>query len=235
MNPDKFKNWALAIGKSEKTVKNYIGAINGSISTWLNDAHITNKNLFEIDDYRQFQILADKAKSLDIFNERDTKGKRMYSAALKCYDEFLSDTTGQILTEDIENIFTDKHLAQTEKTMLISTRIGQGGYRQNLIDYWQGCALTRFKNPRLLVASHIKPWRASDNNERLDVFNGILLLPNLDKAFDLGYITFEEKGKIKISEELENFKALGIEPEMKITFDRRHQDYLDYHRKEIFQ
>ena len=40
----------------------------------------------------------------------------------------------------------------------------------------------------ILIASHIKPWRVSNNNERLDVYNGLLLLPNLDKLFDKGYI-----------------------------------------------
>jgi 5-methylcytosine-specific restriction protein A len=52
----------------------------------------------------------------------------------------------------------------------------------------------------LLKASHIKPWRDSDNAERLDIYNGLLLIPNLDSAFDKGYISFDDGGKIIISD-----------------------------------
>jgi predicted restriction endonuclease len=66
------------------------------------------------------------------------------------------------------------------------------------------------------VASHIKPWRASDNTERLDTYNGLLLLPNLDKAFDLGFITFTERGRIIVSNQLEESGKLGIDSGMRI-------------------
>ena len=64
-------------------------------------------------------------------------------------------------------------------------------------------ALTGFTDTRFLVASHIKPWKDANNKERLDSFNGLLLMPNLDKVFDLGFITFKENGKIVISDYLE--------------------------------
>ena len=51
----------------------------------------------------------------------------------------------------------------------------------------------------MLLASHIKPWRDSNHQERLDKFNGLLLLANLDKAFDLGFISFDDSGKVPIS------------------------------------
>jgi len=85
------------------------------------------------------------------------------------------------------------------------------------------------------VASHIKPWRASDDKERLDGYNGILLLPNLDKAFDLGYISFTNKGEIKTSEFIESPKTLGIKKNMKIDVANQHQEYLAYHREVIFK
>ena len=56
----------------------------------------------------------------------------------------------------------------------------------------------------LLVASHIKPWRDADNIERLDQYNGFLLLPNLDKVFDLGFITFRATGEIIVSKQIES-------------------------------
>ena len=48
----------------------------------------------------------------------------------------------------------------------------------------------------VLIASHIKPWKDSDENERLDIDNGLLLCPNHDKAFDRGYISFDDNGLI---------------------------------------
>jgi putative restriction endonuclease len=82
---------------------------------------------------------------------------------------------------------------------LIKARIGQGAFRAKLIVLWGSCAVTGYKDLNLLVASHIKPWSVSSNSERLDVYNGLLLVPNLDKAFDSGFISFKESGEIMIS------------------------------------
>ena len=86
----------------------------------------------------------------------------------------------------------DPNIKLTDKTRLVKTRLGQGEFRQKLIKYWHGCALTHYQNIRFFVVSHIKPWRASDHSERLDMYNELLLLPILDRAFDLGYISFSE-------------------------------------------
>ncbi len=67
------------------------------------------------------------------------------------------------------------------------------------MSYWKGCAVTGADCIPLLKASHIKPWCESNNKERLDVFNGLLLSPNIDAAFDTGYITFDLHGKIVLS------------------------------------
>ncbi|MDC0682621.1 HNH endonuclease signature motif containing protein [Sorangium atrum] len=50
--------------------------------------------------------------------------------------------------------------------------------------------MTGLAVPALLRASHIKPWADCETDaERLDVYNGILLAPHLDAAFDRGFIT----------------------------------------------
>lgn len=231
----RFERWALEIGKSEKTIKNYSGAIKGSLSKWLDEAGLSNKNLFQINSYSDYYALAEQAKKLEIFEVRDTKGKGMYSAALKLYGDFLADTSQDQVTEDIQAINNATDLEVTEKAVLINTRIGQGLFRQNLIAYWNGCALTGYADPRFLIASHIKPWRSANNQERLDTFNGVLLLPNLDKAFDMGFISFNETGKIIISSHIEQHKTLGLEVGMQINLVGSHQDYMAYHREIIFK
>lgn len=124
----------------------------------------------------------------------------------------------------------------TEKKSIISARIGQAEFRQKLINYWKGCAITSSKATNLLRASHIKPWKNSNDQERLDVYNGLLLIPNLDLAFDQGLITFENDGHIMISKMLEEkeIRILGIHVNMRLQVHPRHKKYLEYHRKHIF-
>ena len=157
------------------------------------------------------------------------------SAALKAFIQYLSDISTDEVEEDIANVIQNSEISNTEKSTLINSRIGQGKFRKGLIEHWQGCAVTGYKDTRLLVASHIKPWRVSDSNQRLDPYNGLLLLPNLDKVFDLGYITFQEQGEIVISDMLESPKALGISLSMFLKIKPEHKEYMAFHRDEVFE
>ena len=226
-----FKQWLIQIGKSEKTAKNYGQAINSSISQWAKDAGLIESSLNEIKSVCQLKPISEDIQQLDIFQKRNKKGKGMYSAALRQFSEYIDDVTGQVVSDDIEQILSDKAISTTEKSTLINTRIGQGQYRRDLIDYWGGCAVTGCSDPRFLVASHIKPWKDSVNDERLDRFNGLLLLPNLDKVFDLGYVSFKESGVILISKQLDNYPALGIIDNMSVLLSAEHQGYMAYHRE----
>lgn len=127
---------------------------------------------------------------------------------------------------------------ETEREAIVQSRVGQGEFRNKLIRYWKGCAVTGCDHLGLLRASHIKPWRSSDNIERLDVFNGLLLIPNLDSAFDNGLVSFDNEGKLIISDLLtgKDRDKLGIHPEMCVRkLDARHVKYLEYHRKNVFR
>ncbi|SMN01894.1 putative type II restriction endonuclease [uncultured Candidatus Thioglobus sp.] len=129
-------------------------------------------------------------------------------------------------------------LTTTEKQSLEQSRRGQAQYRKRLIDLWKGCSVTACSNTDLLKASHIKPWRDSDNKERLDVYNGFLLTPNLDTVFDGGLITFKDDGAILISSslDLDTQEKLGILKTFKVQeIQKKHKKYLKYHRKYIFQ
>ena len=230
-----FEEWLKHTGKKDKTANNYARAITGSISEWASKAQLITNNLSEAASLTEFQSLADKIKQLDIFQERNSVGNGMYSAALNHFSAYLSDLSGEDILEDIESVIGDASLERTEKSTLINARVGQGKFRTQLIDYWKGCALTGFSDTRLLVASHIKPWKKSDNRERLDSFNGLLLIPNLDKVFDLGFITFEETGSIKISGMLENTEQLGIPKDMRVKLTDAHQEYMNFHREYVFE
>ena len=129
------------------------------------------------------------------------------------------------------------NLSSTERNAIIKARIGQGQFRDNLIEYWSACAVTGCTETKLLRASHIKPWSKSDLSERLSLYNGLLLSPNLDACFDTGLISFDEKGNIVISPQIteNDLAALGVHREMRLSkLENDHKKYLEYHRKNIF-
>ncbi|WP_143485014.1 HNH endonuclease, partial [Pseudomonas aeruginosa] len=98
----------------------------------------------------------------------------------------------------------------TERDALIKARVGQSGYRDDLLAYWGGCAVTDCSVPELLRASHIKPWRAASPAERLDSFNGLLLTPNLDLAFYQSLISFRYHGQLLIVADLDPDNARSL-------------------------
>ena len=81
-------------------------------------------------------------------------------------------------------------IPETDKEQLIKARRGQGTFQVRVEAIEAACRVTGVKDRQFLVASHIKPWRASDNAEKLDGNNGQLLSPHVDKVFDNGWITF---------------------------------------------
>lgn len=141
--------------------------------------------------------------------------------------------------EDIEEHQVEfKSLDKTEQDSIVKSRIGHGAFRENLIRLWGGCSVTGVKNLTVLKASHAKPWRECSNKERLDPYNGLLLVPNLDALFDAGLITFESGGAIRVSSKLsgEDQNLLNIDPGLRLrTVFPRNEKYLKYHREAVFK
>ncbi|MGR6838382.1 HNH endonuclease [Aliivibrio wodanis] len=232
---DLYIQWLIDIGKSESTAKKYSQAIRGSISNWMVQENLIDTPLTEVKSFRKFCRLSESARSLEQFKQCNARGNNMYSAALNSYKHFLSDLSQIDVKADIQDIFQDKKLSQTEKSIMINTRIGQGTFRKQLIEMWKGCSVTGYKNTQMLIASHIKPWRDANNDERLDKFNGLLLLANLDRAFDLGFISFDNSGQLMVSKQLEKPEVLGIRDGMSVHINREHSKYLNHHRAILFK
>lgn len=128
----------------------------------------------------------------------------------------------------------------TEAERLVVQRIGQNVFRQGLLDYWDSrCAITGLAVPALLRASHIKPWADCETDaERLDVYNGLLLAPHLDAAFDCGFITVTDDGAIVVASELDEAarRLLGIDRPLSVpALSERHRAYLPWHRERVFR
>lgn len=129
-----------------------------------------------------------------------------------------------------EDLKEYKKLDSKDKERVIKARIGQGYFRDQLINYWNGkCCVTKCSETNILIASHIKPWKDCNNEEAIDVHNGLLLTPNLDKLFDQGLISFSNDRSILISKQItdDNLKLLCINKEMRIShLDKKHVKYL---------
>ena len=131
-----------------------------------------------------------------------------------------------------------RNLNKTEKDSIVKSRIGQGIFRDGVIELWGSCAVTGLNNLSLLRASHIKPWRDSTNRERLDPMNGLLLQPTLDHLFDAGLITFDENGAILFSILLSKWdiEKLRLDDCMGLRkIPDRMVCYLEHHRTCVFR
>jgi len=127
----------------------------------------------------------------------------------------------------------------TEIERLVIQRVGQNIFRDALFAYWGGvCAVTGVSEPRLLRASHIKPWaQCETDGERLDVYNGLLLAAHLDAAFDAGLIAFEESGEILISDNLTESDRRAMNINSRLVLRQvaiGHHEKLAWHRLNLF-
>ncbi|WP_051315890.1 HNH endonuclease [Algoriphagus vanfongensis] len=125
----------------------------------------------------------------------------------------------------------------TEREGLVTSRVGQGAYRKGIIHRWNyQCAVTQFNDQRILIASHIVPWKDASDQERLDLDNGILLSPTYDALFDRHIISFDNSGKIILSDQIsfEDYKKIGIDGKERIrNLSEGNKKYLEYHKSNL--
>ncbi|WP_339880611.1 HNH endonuclease [uncultured Algoriphagus sp.] len=126
----------------------------------------------------------------------------------------------------------------TEREGLVTSRVGQGAYRKGIIHRWNyQCAVTQFSDPKILIASHIVPWKDASDEQRLDVDNGILLSPTYDALFDRHLISFENSGKILLSDQItwEDYKKIGVTGKEVInSLSLGNKKYLEKHNENHF-
>lgn len=149
-----------------------------------------------------------------------------------------STDTNPIIQRQINAIIDSPNIDNTQKDMIIKARIGQGLFRDKLIEKYKHCLITGIDDPRLLIASHIKPWCSSNNYERLSAENGLLLSPLYDKLFDIGLITFDKKMRLVTSSELSEYNQRKIELDgiclNSIGISSEFKTNMEYHRDVIF-
>lgn len=149
----------------------------------------------------------------------------------------VNDAITKMNIQEIEKEIDELDLRGEERLAVVKTRVNQSIFRDSLLKKYKTCCLCKVESPSLLIASHIKPWAASEPDEKLDPQNGFLLCPNHDALFDGGYITFEDDGQIVISDRLSIMDCtfMNVQSTMKITLSEENKKYLNYHRKKIFK
>lgn len=221
-------------GIAKKTSGDYVTRMKFLAHDYSLDETLTKEKVEEIlhqeELKRQRRTVYTSKKSLSDFRA----GLNKFLAFINSdYHKRIADS----IVSEINAVENDNTIKATEKESIVKSRIGQGVFRKGLIDYWHGCAISQCPLTWMLVASHIKPWREADNQERLDNYNGLLLLPNYDKLFDLGYISFNQTGKIMCSRLLDKFDrdTIGLTNDLHLVkFEEQHLKYLKYHNENCF-
>ena len=126
-----------------------------------------------------------------------------------------------------------------KKKQSVTVRVGQADFRKRVIDSCPFCPITRAADDRILQAAHIKPYKESKINEAYDTFNGISLTPTMHSLYDLGFISFNNKSELLLSNWISKVTAMkvGLSAKMKVTipdFNKRYE-YIKFHEKNIFK
>ena len=200
---------------------------------------------------------------------QQARGIRGLSGATKqdkeMWNEFRSQfgTLGTVSEEMLHDLFTkdeDKELdflerdtirlvpppGPTERTSTVKVRRGQQFFRQAILNaYDVRCCISGINVPRLLVASHIKPW-GKFPDDRLNPRNGLCLSSLHDDAFDSGLITIGESLDVVLSKRLKKFFPQPTLEQNFVPFEGKSirmpdklaepdAEFLRYHRDFVFQ
>lgn len=192
-----------------------------------------------------------------IWEEFELKGSELIVEAEKYLFELKkqSQTNGQYdyhiqTTIDFEEqvlLGEHEHNMGTDRNTIVKQRVGQRFFRKAVLSSYENtCCITGINLDTLLIASHIKPWKVSDDKtEKINPSNGLCLNALHDKAFDKGLITIDNNYRIIVSSKL---KAKNIDDTTKLWITNTdHQKiklptkflpdkrFIEYHNDVIFQ
>lgn len=234
-----FKDWMiLSAQKTDSTAQHYKSGLSACSKDFI-EWRLTDKPLMEMS-LSELDVAIQKAFLSSFFVEKNTRGNNMYSNSLKQYRNFLAVHDALFLDTVYEKFIEDTtKISDTERQAVVSARIGQGLFREKLIKKYDGrCIVTGVDDKRILLASHIRPWAVSTNEQRLSPENGLLLSPLYDKLFDVGLLTFSDEGQIICSKELENRNIDLLKIDRNKKYDLKSSETLlenlRYHQNRVF-
>ena len=166
-------------------------------------------------------------------------------------EQLLHDLFTRDETREVDFLARDKvrlvaPAGPTEIQATVKARRGQQFFRQAVLTAYDiRCCISGINVPRLLVASHIRPW-GKFPNDRLNPKNGLCLSTLHDAAFDAGLITLDEKLKVVLSRKLRSYFPQPALEQNFVQFEGKpirlpeklaepDADFIRFHRDEIFQ
>lgn len=203
-------------------------------------AHHDTKYISPYFDFLRCILLPFMSK-IQIVKLYDSSRKEYYFWFRPYIYEFTKLVEPNYIVEEVSKINSNINLTPTEKYNLVQARIGQGKYKKDLLSrFSEKCCISSNPQIEILEASHIKPWASSNNEEKIDKFNGLLLTKNIHKLFDLGFISISDQCELLISSfvtaemkrEIEKGKNHFNKIKKEIS---KSQKYLQYHRDEIYR
>ncbi len=202
----------------------------GKVDTYEFGYYNKDEDTFEI---RYLEQVNNKKKLFDKTKEA-CKSKIIEITGIRSIDFNIDHTL------DFEIIQKEIMEAPLYRENIVKSRVGQGKWRNRLIKEQSECVLCKIQNPKLLIASHIKPWRHCDSrtNEHLDLDNGLMLCSIHDKLFDQGFITFNEDGFIDFADAIDEYKddkaIVSHKIAAKINIKGKTINYMRHHRTVVF-
>lgn len=193
-------------------------------------------------------MLIEKSKRLDIFEilqriiyiesrvefKKFNKSEGHFpSATINCFIRY--SEYEKIAENSFKSEVNEFNQSYTEVEAKVLQRVGQSEFKKLLVNKYETCALCKL-NADYTIASHIKPWMVSNDYERLDRYNGFLMCPNHDYLFDRGFVTINNYGDIRVSNQLltNQISLFNIPTKINIPIENSHKKYLDYHRVNIY-
>ena len=209
----------LIINKYYRFYEPFLLSTNNTIVASINDI---SKEIWHegYNMFRQWNMVEDTAKWLiDYFSDEDLT-LNIYNSHAKI--SVNTDNTTPVKSDDRE----------TETTVMRTERKGQERFRKDLLSHTDKCEICGINNQKLLVASHIKPWKHSNNMQRLDINNGLALCAIHDKLFDTGLISFLDNGNILLSPDLskKDKEILKLPLKIRINLNECKKQYMKWHR-----
>lgn len=161
------------------------------------------------------------------------------------HDLFTNDETKEVDFLSRDRIRLVSASGPTETQATVKVRRGQQFFRQSVLTaYDVRCCVSGIPVPRLLVASHIKPW-GKFPTDRLNPRNGLCLSALHDAAFDSGLFTLDEKLRVVLSKRLRSFFPQPTLEQNFVAFEGKpirlpeklaepDGGFLRYHREVVF-
>lgn len=178
----------------------------------------------------------------EIFNEFVNDWEELAYQAQMILTKYDSSITQNIKPE----IQIDDLPEGIDRTTTVKTRVGQQFFRNSVLSaYNYRCCITGLEMPKLLIASHIKPWKVCDaKTERTNPQNGLCLNALHELAFANGLITLDKDYRIILSSKLKEAEMDESSRNWLASYDHHKillptkftpgKQFIEYHNDVIF-